>query len=62
MKAHRTDDDWNGLISLNLPIFTAGLIHADVREAWSQYRQTVLFEGVNFAGRSTAMSGKVLKT
>jgi len=39
-----TDSDWNGLISLNLPIFTAGLIHADVRDAWSQYRQTVLFE------------------
>jgi outer membrane protein len=36
------DSDWNGLISLDLPIFTAGLIHADVRTAWSRYRQAVL--------------------
>src|SRR5690606_32403148 len=26
-----------------LPIFTAGLIEADVREAWSQFRQALLF-------------------
>ena len=36
------DSDWNGLISLDIPIFTAGLIHADVRTAWSRYRQAVL--------------------
>jgi outer membrane protein len=38
------DSDWNGLITLNLPIFTAGLIHADVRTAWSRYRQAALFQ------------------
>lgn len=37
-----TDSDWNGLVSLDVPIFTAGLIHADVRTAWSRYRQAVL--------------------
>jgi len=37
-----TDSDWNGLVSLDIPIFTAGLIHADVRTAWSRYRQAVL--------------------
>src|SRR5262249_14899054 len=39
-----TDSDWNALIQFNLPIFTAGLIHADVRDAWSRYRQALLFE------------------
>jgi outer membrane protein TolC len=38
-----SDSNWNALFSLNLPIFTAGLIHADVRTAWSRYRQAVLF-------------------
>jgi len=33
---------WTGLFSVNLPIFTAGLIHADVRTAWSQFRQAAL--------------------
>jgi outer membrane protein TolC len=33
---------WTGLISVNLPIYTAGLIHADVRIAWSQFRQAAL--------------------
>jgi outer membrane protein TolC len=37
-----TGSDWNVLISLDIPIFTAGLIHADVRAAWSRYRQAVL--------------------
>ena len=35
---------YNGAISANLPIFTAGLIHSDVRNAWSLYRQAVLTE------------------
>ncbi|MGD0390010.1 MAG: TolC family protein [Tepidisphaeraceae bacterium] len=33
---------WNTLLSLNLPIFTGGLIQAQVRQAWSQYRSAVL--------------------
>jgi len=33
---------WNGAISANLPIFTGGVIHADVRAAWSQFRQAAL--------------------
>lgn len=37
-----TGRDWTGLITLNLPIFDAGRISADVREAWSQFRQEVL--------------------
>jgi outer membrane protein len=39
-----TDRDWEGLISLNLPLFAAGRINADVRAAWSQFRQAALFE------------------
>lgn len=37
-----TDRDFNGLLSLHLPIFSAGRIDADVRTAWSEFRQTVL--------------------
>jgi len=33
---------WTGLLSLNLPIFTGGLIEANVRTAWSQFRQAAL--------------------
>ncbi|MDP9173353.1 MAG: TolC family protein [Planctomycetota bacterium] len=33
---------WNGLLNLNLPIFTGGVIHANVRTAWSQFRQQSL--------------------
>jgi outer membrane protein TolC len=33
-----------GLISANIPIFTWGKIHADVRRAWSVYRQAKLSE------------------
>lgn len=36
------DLDLAGLIAVNLPIFSAGRIEADVREAWSIYRQRVL--------------------
>ena len=39
-----TDSEWNALFSANLPIFSAGLIEADVRTAWSQYRQAKLDE------------------
>ena len=39
-----TDRDWEGLLSLNLPLFAAGRINADVRTAWSQLRQAALFE------------------
>ncbi len=35
---------YNGLISANLPIFTAGIIHANVREALSRLRQATLQE------------------
>ena len=33
------DSEWAALLSANLPIFSAGLIEADVRDAWSQLRQ-----------------------
>jgi outer membrane protein len=33
---------WSAGLSANVPIFTAGLVHADVRDAWSRYRQAVL--------------------
>ena len=34
-----TDRDWTAAIVANLPIFSAGLIEADVRTAWSEFRQ-----------------------
>lgn len=34
-----TDIEWTSLFTANLPIFSAGLIEADVRDAWSQLRQ-----------------------
>jgi outer membrane protein TolC len=37
---------WAGVLQANLPIFTAGLIHADVRTAWSQLRQAAMFESL----------------
>jgi outer membrane protein len=33
---------WQGLFTLNLPLFTGGLIDANVRGAWSSYRQAAL--------------------
>ncbi|HEX5053774.1 MAG TPA: TolC family protein [Planctomycetota bacterium] len=36
-----TERDWTGLLSLYLPLFSAGRIAAEVREAWSQFRQEV---------------------
>jgi len=38
------DVDWTGLIQINLPIFSAGLVHADVRTAYSRLRQANLAE------------------
>jgi outer membrane protein len=35
---------WNALLQANLPIFSAGLIEADVRTAWSRLRQAALEE------------------
>ena len=34
-----TESDWNGIIQANLPLFTGGLIHANVRTALSRLRQ-----------------------
>ena len=36
--------DWIGSLGLNLPIFSAGLTHDDVRTAWSMLRQAKLAE------------------
>src|SRR5262249_1041745 len=33
-----TDADWSGLLLAHLPIFSAGIIEANVRQAWSQLR------------------------
>jgi outer membrane protein len=35
---------WNALLGVNLPIFSAGQIEADVRTAWSRVRQAALSE------------------
>jgi outer membrane protein TolC len=35
---------WNAILSANLPIFSAGIIEADVRDAWSRLRQAALNE------------------
>jgi len=37
-----TDRDWTGLLTVNLPLFAGGRIAADVRQAWSEFRQEVL--------------------
>ena len=34
--------DWDGLLVASIPLFAAGRIHADVREAWSFFRQALL--------------------
>ena len=39
-----SDVDWTSLIQVNVPIFSAGLIHADVRTAYSRLRQARLSE------------------
>jgi len=40
----RSNTDWTAAISANVPIFSAGLIEVDVREAWSIFRQAELTE------------------
>lgn len=35
---------WNTVLSANLPIFSAGVIEADVRSAWSRLREAALYE------------------
>lgn len=37
-----TEQGWNTVLRANLPIFSAGRIEADVREAWSKVRQAFL--------------------
>lgn len=37
---------WTTLLQVNLPIFSAGLIEADVRTAWSRLRQAALQESL----------------
>ncbi len=37
---------WNAILAANLPIFSAGIIEADVRDAWSRLRQTALNESL----------------
>jgi outer membrane protein TolC len=37
---------WTALLQVNLPIFSAGLIEADVRTAWSRLRQAALQESL----------------
>ncbi len=37
-----TDRDWTGLLRVNIPVFAAGRIEADVEAAWSRFRQAVL--------------------
>ena len=39
-----SDVDWTSMIKVNIPIFSAGLIHADVRTAYSRLRQARLAE------------------
>ena len=39
-----TDVDWTALLQVNVPVFSAGLIHADVRTAYSRLRQAKLWE------------------
>lgn len=34
-----TDRDWDAVVRTNFPLFSAGLIHANVRTAWSFFRQ-----------------------
>ncbi len=37
-----TDSWWSGLFSVNMPLFEGGEIYADLRTAYSQYRQALL--------------------
>jgi outer membrane protein len=35
---------WDAILVANLPIFSAGIIEADVRQAWSRLRQAALYQ------------------
>ncbi len=35
---------WDAILMANLPIFSAGIIEADVRDAWSRLRQAALYQ------------------
>jgi outer membrane protein len=37
---------WDAILMANLPIFSAGIIEADVRDAWSRLRQAALFQSM----------------
>lgn len=37
---------WNSLLSISIPIFSAGIIEADIRAAWSRLRQAALEESL----------------
>jgi outer membrane protein len=37
-----TESEWNVILTVNVPIFSAGQIEANVRTAWSQLRQAAL--------------------
>jgi outer membrane protein TolC len=37
---------WDAILSANLPIFSAGIIEADVRDAWSRLRQAALVQSM----------------
>jgi outer membrane protein len=39
-----TDLNWGSIVQINVPLFSAGLIHADVRTAYSRLRQAQLYE------------------
>ncbi|HYE18887.1 MAG TPA: TolC family protein [Tepidisphaeraceae bacterium] len=41
-----TASKWNALLQVNLPLFTGGLIEADVRRAWSVLRQRAMEESL----------------
>lgn len=41
-----SERDWESLLQLHMPIFSAGRIEADVRQAWSRFRQASLFESL----------------
>ena len=41
-----SDRVWESLLVANMPLFSAGRIEADVRQAWSQFRQAALFESL----------------
>ena len=46
--ASPTNVQWSSLLSMNLPIFSAGTINADVRNAWSKLRQALYQEWLAF--------------